>query len=80
MKSRKGTDHASPPSASLGRSVAVAVLSAAVVAMRPADSSLHVFRVNLGLQDKEPTDWSGQVAVSGGEVAELTGWRSSPRM
>ncbi len=55
--------------------LALIVISAAVVAMRSADSSLHTFRVTLGLQDKEPTDWSGQVAVSGGEVAELTGWR-----
>jgi hypothetical protein len=59
--------------------LAFAVLSAAVVAMRPADSSLHVFRVTLGLRDKEPTDWSGQVSVSGGEAVELTGWRFEPK-
>src|SRR5260370_31902772 len=56
-------------------SLALALISAAVMAMRPAESDLHTFRVTLGLQDKEPTDWSGHVAVSGGKVAELTGWR-----
>jgi len=55
--------------------LALAVVSAAVVAMRLAESSLHTFRITLGLKDKEPTDWSGRVAVSGGDVAELTGWR-----
>jgi hypothetical protein len=29
----------------------------------------------LGLLDQAPTDWSGQVAVAGGEVTALTGWR-----
>jgi hypothetical protein len=50
-------------------------ISAAVMAMHFADSPIHTFRITLGLKDKEPTDWSGKVTVSCGEVAELGGWR-----
>jgi hypothetical protein len=55
--------------------LALVVISAAVVAMRPADSSLHLFRVTMGLRDTQPSDWSGKVAVSGGELLALTSWR-----
>src|SRR5262245_13363307 len=55
--------------------VSVAVLVAAALAMRPAETPSATFRVVLGLQDKEPTDWSGQVAVADGEATDLTGWR-----
>jgi hypothetical protein len=43
--------------------------------MRQRELPAHLFRVTLGLLDKEPADWSGQVAVSGGEVTGLIGWR-----
>src|SRR5947209_6906587 len=59
----------------IAAALALGVISAAVVAMRPADSSLHICRITLGLRDKEPSDWSGKVTVSGGEIVELTGWR-----
>jgi hypothetical protein len=55
--------------------VSLAVMFAAVAAMRRGAAPLHTFRVVLGLHDKEPSDWSGQVAVADGEVTALAGWR-----
>ena len=55
--------------------LAGAVLLTLVVASRPADPPVASFRVILGINDKTPTDWSGQVAVTGGEALALTGWR-----
>ena len=52
-----------------------AVLLVLIAASRPADPPVTSFRIVLGLKDKEPTDWSGQVAVAGGEAVELKGWR-----
>ena len=45
-----------------------AVLLVLLAASRPTDPPVISFRVVLGLKDKEPADWSGQVAVAGGEV------------
>jgi hypothetical protein len=59
----------------LTAALAVVVMVVAVAAVRKSDPPLHTFRVTLGLQDKEPADWSGQIAVTGGEVVELSGWR-----
>jgi hypothetical protein len=59
----------------LGAAVTVAVLAAAVAATRREAVPEHSFRVVLGALDTEPTDWSGQVAVNGGEVTALAGWR-----
>src|SRR5262249_18938945 len=55
--------------------LAVTVMVLAVAAVRQQPPPRHAFRVVLGLRDKEPSNWSGQVAVSGGELAALTGWR-----
>ena len=55
--------------------LAGAVLLTLVVASRPADPPVASFRVILGINDKAPTDWSGQVAVTGGEAVALRGWR-----
>jgi hypothetical protein len=55
--------------------LALVVMIAVVAAVRKPEPALHTFRVTLGLQDKEPADWSGQIAVTGGEVVDLTGWR-----
>ena len=52
-----------------------AVLLVLLAASRPADPPVVSFRVVLGLKDKEPTDWSGKVAVADGEAVELKGWR-----
>jgi hypothetical protein len=48
---------------------------AVAASQKPADSSRHLFRVTLGLKDQQPSDWSGQVAATGGEVVALAGWR-----
>jgi hypothetical protein len=53
---------------------ALSVLIAAA-AMHQSQPPSRLFRITLGLLDKEPTDWSGRVSVTGGEVTELTGWR-----
>jgi hypothetical protein len=55
--------------------VAVAVMVVAVAAMRKEEMPKHTYRITLGLQDKEPADWSGQVAVAAGEATGLSGWR-----
>jgi len=55
--------------------LAVTVMVLAVAAVRQPPPPRHAFRVVLGLRDKEGSNWSGQVAVSGGELASLTGWR-----
>jgi hypothetical protein len=53
-----------------------AVLAAAVAAARrPPDQPAHAFRVTFGCKDDEPTDWNAKVAVEGGEVTSLAGWR-----
>ena len=55
--------------------VAAAVVAVVVAAYRPAEQPTLSFRVVLGLKDEAPTDWSGQVAVAGGEAVEIKGWR-----
>ncbi len=55
---------------------AVAVMVIAVTAMRPrGEPPLATFRIVLGLKDQAPAAWNGTVAVEGGEVAGLEGWR-----
>ncbi len=55
--------------------LAGAVLLTLLVASRPAEPPVASFRIVLGLNDKMPSDWSGQAAVAGGEVVTLQGWR-----
>jgi len=56
--------------------LAVVVLMIAVAAsQKQAEPPRHLFRITLGLKDKKATDWSGQVAIEGGEVTALTGRR-----
>jgi hypothetical protein len=38
----------------------------------PAGSS---FRILLGVNDREPTQWDGSITVSPGAIASITGWR-----
>ena len=33
------------------------------------------FRIRLGMKDADPTDWSGEAAVSSGRVISIHGWR-----
>ena len=58
---------------------AVMALVTLAAAVRQGEPPPHTFRVTLGLKDKEPADWSGQVSVAGGEVAEIVGWRFEDR-
>lgn len=51
------------------------LLVLAALAMQQDNPPTHTFRIVLGLHDKEPTDWSGQVAVTGGTVEKIEGWR-----
>ncbi len=55
--------------------IALSALVAVAFYAQQGDPPTYTFRVTLGLLDKEPADWSGKVAVTGGEVVELTGWR-----
>src|SRR5262249_11949818 len=48
---------------------------AVTAAMRQPELPTHQFRITLGLQDQQPTDWNGQVGVRDGEAVALTGWR-----
>jgi hypothetical protein len=54
---------------------ALAVMLVAVAARRPQEETQHTFRVIMGLNDTASTDWSGQIAVGGGRVTNLAGWR-----
>src|SRR5947209_19949174 len=54
---------------------ALAVMLAVAAMQQKNDPPEHLFRITLGLADKEPTDWNGQVAVVGGAVSKLAGWR-----
>ena len=53
-------------------SVALAALCLAGVQAGEPEFGLLV---RMGLRDKEATDWSGSIAVQGGKVARLEGWR-----
>ena len=55
--------------------LALSVMVTAALAMLQVQPPTHVVHITLGLRDREPSDWSGQVAVSGGEVVSLNGWR-----
>jgi hypothetical protein len=46
-----------------------------VAAVRREEAPVHIFRITLGLNDRAPTEWNGKVAVEGGEVVHLSGWR-----
>ncbi|HEV3205179.1 MAG TPA: CehA/McbA family metallohydrolase [Gemmataceae bacterium] len=55
--------------------LALTIMVVAVAAMNQGEPPVHIFRVTLGLNDKEPSNWNGQVTVTGGEVVTLSGWR-----
>jgi hypothetical protein len=55
--------------------VAVVLMIVVAASQKQAESPRHVFRITFGLQDKKSTDWSGQVEISGGEIASIVGWR-----
>ena len=35
--------------------------------------------ITFGVTDKEPTNWSGEISVSPGEILALSGWRLGPK-
>lgn len=55
--------------------LSVATIAVAAAAVRQTPPTRHTFLVTLGLNDASPTDWSGDVSVSGGEVLSVRGWR-----
>src|SRR6516164_1003924 len=57
---------------------ALGVMLVSALARQERPVSLATFRVVLGLGDKQPADWSGQVMVEGGEATALSGWRFAP--
>jgi hypothetical protein len=67
--------HVSAHSRLTAAGLAGAVLLTLLVASRPADPPVASFRVILGINDKQATDWSGQAVVAGGEAVALQGWR-----
>lgn len=54
---------------------ALTVVSAAVFALQPASPPVRTFRVMLGLGEKKPGKWDGTIAVAGGEIVSIEGWR-----
>jgi hypothetical protein len=58
----------------IGAALTAAILAAVVAATGQPEPREQTFRITFGLTDKTETDWSGQLAVSGGKVIELTGW------
>jgi hypothetical protein len=55
--------------------VVVVLMIAVAASQKRTEPPRQVFRITLGLKDQQPTDWSGQVAISGGEVVDIAGWR-----
>jgi hypothetical protein len=55
--------------------LAIVVMVGAVALGRRAQQPTYTLRVTLGLLDKEPAEWNGQVHVDGGELVTLAGWR-----
>jgi hypothetical protein len=55
--------------------VAIGLMLGAVVAFQPGQPETIHIRIVFGLKDKEPRDWSGTIAATGGEVTGMTGWR-----
>ncbi len=54
---------------------AVVLMIVVAASQKQADPPRHLFRITVGLKDKKPTDWSGKVDISGGQIASITGWR-----
>lgn len=54
--------------------VAIALMVVAAVSQKPSEPPRHLFHVTFGHKDKKPTDWSGKVAISNGEIVSITGW------
>ncbi len=55
--------------------LAVVLMVVVAASQKQAEPPRHLLRITLGLKDKQPGDWSGQVAIADGEVTALTGWR-----
>ncbi|MGH9845709.1 MAG: TolB family protein, partial [Blastocatellia bacterium] len=47
-------------------------------ALQGLDETVISFRVQFGRQDREPRDWSGTLAATGGEVIALRNWHPRP--
>jgi hypothetical protein len=59
----------------LGLAALVLAVMVGVAAVRyKQDQVLQHFRIVVGLGDKEPADWDGQLQVAGGELVMLAGW------
>ena len=43
-----------------------------------SQGSILAFRVQFGVTDTEPTDWSGSLSVRAGTIAQLRNWRPRP--
>jgi hypothetical protein len=43
----------------------------------PPQAEGDEFRISLGLKDTQPRSWQGRLQVTGGEIADLSGWRFS---
>ncbi len=54
---------------------ALGLMALSVAARWQPEPSTASFRIVLGLKDSKPTDWSGSLWVSGGELVDLGGWR-----
>ncbi len=48
--------------------------------LRPLPLNAVGLRFVLGVTDKEPTDWSGEMSVSPGRLVALRGWQLGPKM
>lgn len=40
-----------------------------------ADTNRVTLRINFGMKDQQPTDWSGKLSVGTGKVESIRGWR-----
>src|SRR5262245_21102363 len=53
----------------------VILASAVAWGLQPPEMPVRMFRILLGVGDKTPGKWNGTVAVAGGEVVAIEGWR-----
>jgi hypothetical protein len=59
----------------LAITVAASLLMLALAAAtRRPEPPRQTFRIVFGLKDKNPTNWSGHLSISGGEITSLIGW------
>jgi hypothetical protein len=51
----------------------------AIAPVTPSNLNATGLLLIFGVTDKEPTNWSGEISLSTGDILALSGWRLSPK-